>query len=463
MSFKIEKIKDLLVITNTDTWEVTKRTYTDVWYKFNNISNPILYSLYQKQPEKDLVLDKLYSDFLDDNGNPFSDDSSFQDYLDRNLSNGFNTESVKNSTSTLLVASGVFTGEWEDVSKYNSITIAAKTDQNGMYTLQFSPDGVNQDSTLTRYYRTNQIEPPHRFTITRKYARIEFTNTSSSDQTYLRLQTLLGDYTELNTPLDSVLSQDFDSISVRSTKFEYESALGRRQGSTTWNKFGYNSDVDVGTEVLASFGGSFSPLSTDRTLSIVSDSSNDINGGTGAHGVVVYGINGNWEEQTVVVFLNGLTPVVTNETWLGVNRIALFRSGSSKINEGVITATATTDLTIQGQIEVAEGTSQQCMFFIKDSHQGLIDFLLVGGEKTAGGTSPRITFRGWVYSEISNSKYLVFRQLMDTDVENHLPLIFSQPLIIGERSVFWIEATTDKANTEVNGRFSLIEFRDVDS
>jgi hypothetical protein len=342
------------------------------------------------------------------------------------------------------------------------MAIAVTTDQNGTYSVQFSPDGINQDSTLTRYYRTDQIEAPHRFTITRQYMRVVFTNTSASDQTYMRLQVLLGLKADLNIPIDSTMAQDFDSLSVRPTKFEYEAALGRRQGSTTWNKFGYNGDVDIGTEVISSFGGSFVPMITARTLSIVSTSTDDDAGGIGATGVVVYGVDANRDPQTVIVTMDGTTPVVTTETWLGVNRIAIYTAGTNLSNVGTITATATTDSTIQARMEPGEGTTQQCIYFTAARTQGLIDFLLVGGEKLAGGTSPRITFKGWVYSAVSNSNYLVFRQIMDTSVENHMTIIFSQPLIIGESSCFWIEATTDKNDTEVNARFSLIEFEDVD-
>ena len=107
-----------------------------------------------------------------------------------------------NSTSTLLTASSTFTGEWEDVSDFPSVVVAAKTDQDGTFLIQFSPDGVNLDSSLTRYYRTNQIEAPHRFTVTRQYCRIVFTNTSASDQTFLRLQTMLCHQTDSNDQFD---------------------------------------------------------------------------------------------------------------------------------------------------------------------------------------------------------------------------------------------------------------------
>jgi hypothetical protein len=141
--------------------------------------------------------------------------------LDAITSSLSNTVSTDNSHSTLITDGSNFTGAWEDVSQYDSVVVAVKTDQNGYFEVQFSPDGVNQDSTLTRYYRTTQIEAPHRFTITRSYFRVVFYNNSGSDQTFFRLQTTIGAKSELNAPLDSTLAQDFDSISVRPSDLSY--------------------------------------------------------------------------------------------------------------------------------------------------------------------------------------------------------------------------------------------------
>jgi len=370
-----------------------------------------------------------------------------------------------NSTSTPLNAGATYTGSWVDVSAYDSITIAVKTDQNGTYTVQFSTNGSDADSTLTRYYRTTQIEPPHRFTITRKYARVTFTNTSASNQTYIRLQTMTGGQSDLNIPLDATMSQDYDSRSVRPTDYRYEVALGRRQGATTWNKFGYNGDVDIGTEVIAAFGGTFTPLTTASTLTIVSSSANDDGSpaGTGANSLVIYGVDANRVSQTEVVVLNGTTNVVTSTTWLGINRASIYLAGSGLANAGLITITATTGGSTQATIPVGEGSTQQAIFFTQADHQFLSDTLKLNAEKTGGGSSPKVRFKGWVFSAVSNAKYLVFNQLMDTSVENSSTFTPSQPFIIGEKSCLWFEATTDTNDTYTSCRFSGIEVRDVDA
>lgn len=229
-----------------------------------------------------------------------------------------NMVSVSNSSTSALNDSTTFTGAWEDVSAYDSVVVAVKTDQNGVFMIDFSPDGANVDSTLTRYYRTSQIEAPHRFTVTRQFCRVRFTNDSGSNQTYFRLQTTFGSKMELNAPQDSALAQDFDAIVTRPTQLDYEVVLGRRQGWTSWDKWGYNEDVDTGaTETIWSVGGRFVPMASADTLNLVSSSTADDDGGTGANSVLIWGIDENRDPQIEIVTLDGQTPVTTSNQWFG--------------------------------------------------------------------------------------------------------------------------------------------------
>lgn len=372
--------------------------------------------------------------------------------------------STANSTTTLLTSGSTFTGTWEDATLYDSIVVSPKTDQDGTYTVQFSPDGVNADSSLTRYYRTSQIEPPHRFTIARQYVRVTFTNTSASDQTYLRLQTILGSKTQLNVPLDSGLSQDYDAFATRPTDYHYEVGLGRRQGQTTWNKWGYNPDVDIGTETVWSVGGTFARMTSADTLNVVSTSTNDDGdpAGTGAQSIIIYGVDSNYEAQTEVVTLNGTTAVTTSNTWLGVNRAAIYLAGSGGINAGDINITVTTGGATQAQIPTGEGSTQHAFFFTQRKHTALMDWLLINVVKTSGGGKPIITIKVWVRSLVSGARYEVFRQNIDVALDNTIQLTPSQPFVVGEKSLIEVEATSDTNNAAVSARFSLIEVRDVD-
>lgn len=369
--------------------------------------------------------------------------------------------STDNSSSTALTAatSLVFTGAWEDVSAFPSVTVAVKTDQNGVFSVQFSPDGTNQDSTLTRYYRTDQIEAPHRFTVTRKYCRVVFTTVV--DQSIFRLQTMLGDQSELNAPSDSTVSQDFDATVTRPTSFNTEVALGRRQGNVLWNKFGYNQDLDsAAPEVIASWGGAFTPLLTATTISVVSTSTADDDGGTGTNSIVLYGIDANRDEVIEVMTLNGTAPVVTTSTWLGINRVAMFLCGTGMVNAGTITATAVTDSSIMAQMPLGEGVTQQCIFHIPRNHQFIMEWLRFNVLNRA--KDAEMTIKVWVYSPTNNGKQVVYSEDLDTKITNDISEDPQLPFPVTSGSVVWVEATTDKDNIIVNGRFSGILCADPD-
>jgi hypothetical protein len=367
-----------------------------------------------------------------------------------------------NSTSEPLATGTSFTGEWEDVSDYESVTVATKTDQDGQFAIQFSPNGSDVDGSLLRYYRIGQIEPPHRFSVTRQYMRIIFTNTGDSAQSYLRLQTLLNNIQPLNIPVDSVMSQDYDAVATRPTDYKHEVALGRRQGSVLWNKFGYNNDVDTGTEVVASFGGSFTPLTTPTTLTIDSTSPQDSPGGTGCKSLYIYGIDENRDIQEELVPLNGTGSVTTASLWLGINREAMFLCGASQGNVGTITTIATTTGSVMAQMPAGEGVTQQCIFHVPRNYQFVAEWLRINSLKQTN-QNPRITVKMWVYSALSNGKQEVYKIDMDTSVANDVSEDPNLPFPISEQTVIWLEATTDKDDTIVNARFSGIIVRDVDA
>lgn len=139
------------------------------------------------------------------------------------------------------------------------------------------------------------------------------------------------------------------------------------------------------------------------------------------------------------------------------NKTFVSEAGSALNNVGNITMTATTGGTIQSYIQAGKGVSQQIIFFTQANHQLLMDWILVSAEKLGSG-NPKVQFRGWVWSAVTNSKHEIFYLLVDVSVETDHLLNISQPLVIDEKSV---EATTDTNNSIVVGRFSAIEFMDA--
>jgi hypothetical protein len=233
-------------------------------------------------------------------------------------------------------------------------------------------------------------------------------------------------------------------------------------GVTLWSKFGYNQDVGVGTEVVASWGGTFTPLTTATTLTISSTSTNDDEGGTGCNSIVVYGIDENRDAVTEVVTMDGTTDVITASQWLGINRVAMFLCGSGQVNDGTINVTATTGGSQMAQMPAGGGVTQQCIFHIPRKAQFITEWLRLNAIKPSG-QDPKITLKVWVFSTINNGKQEVYRGDIDTRLTNDINEGPNLPFPITESSVMWMEVTTDKASTIVNGRFSGILIDDVDA
>ena len=372
-----------------------------------------------------------------------------------------NRVSVLNSTATPLSSGATFTGEWTDGIAYDDLVVAAASDQNGTLRVQFSTDGVNVDSTLTRQYRTDLIEVPHRFTITRRYFRVTFENTSASTQTNLRLQPLVGNYSPLNAPIGSTLAQDFDATVVRPTDPDNEAVLGLRQGTSPFLKFGYNDDISsAAPEVVASFGGTFTPLSTATTLTLVSSSASDTSAGVGARSLFIQGLDSTRRYQFEFVTLNGTTPVVTTNTWLGVNRIMVFSSGTSQTNVGNISCTATTGGTNQARIPAGTGVTQQLIFHTQDGHQGLIRQVTLNVLKLTNGSAPRVTISMNVWNpKVTNSRYVLRRYKLDTAVFNDLVRTYKIPIKLDPTEVVWMTAETTQNATIVDGEMDILEVR----
>ena len=173
------------------------------------------------------------------------------------------TINLDNSTTTPLNAGDTFTGTGVDVSVFPSVVVAVKTDQDGILYIDFSPDNSNWDSTLS-FNLTSGTNEVHRITITRQYFRIRISNTSASNQTYLRAQVLTGTQTSLTSALNSVIQADSDATLVRPLDFNLMTAEGLYQNRNNTIKDGLNLDIDTGStpEDITNEGGVYAGFPT---------------------------------------------------------------------------------------------------------------------------------------------------------------------------------------------------------
>lgn len=194
--------------------------------------------------------------------------------MSANISIGGNTGglSYANSVITTVIAGATWEGEWEDVSRYPSLTAAPYSDGTGVLRVQFADENLVLRSTLPFVYDPNILEPPHRFSVTRPYARVTFENTSGSTIN-ISISTLLGNQTQLNSGIDSLIAPDADASIIRPMNFELLIAENKFQNRRTIFKDGSTPVMTTGnvTQDLWAVSGAYTgfPLIADELQLVV--------------------------------------------------------------------------------------------------------------------------------------------------------------------------------------------------
>ena len=370
--------------------------------------------------------------------------------------------SVMNQTSTPLGIGESFTGAWERVGDKTSALVRIFSDQKCEYYLEFSPNKTLITSSIKLNFDPSRINVPNRFTIGDDYYRLRIVNTSGFAMTQLVAQTLIGIKELLNFPLDGRLPQKADSLSVRPISYEDEVSLGLREGKFTVNKFGKNTDLDTGTELIAPYGGSLVVLSAAEQLSIVSTSADDAPGGTGTSQIIIEAVNGDWDLDGEIVTLNGTTPVLTTKSYLGVNRIRAIASGTNLSNVGTITATNNITGNIAAQVDPNDGGSLQCLYYIPRNYDYVVKWIFFNCRKLAGGTAPRVLFDLNEYNSTFNTIRRRFPIRLEADVTNEDEVDLITPERFSEKTIIFATATTNVNDTIVNYRFNGILYQRAD-
>lgn len=132
------------------------------------------------------------------------------------IADGFGELSTSNNSTTPLTAGATFTGA-DEQNNFPDVFVSCITDQAGVLYFDFSNDGTNWN-----------VFPPSGFTLTAgvyeahkalkagRYFRARVTNTSGSNQTYLRLYTYFGVFDQLTSPLNFSLNNEADAITTKS-------------------------------------------------------------------------------------------------------------------------------------------------------------------------------------------------------------------------------------------------------
>jgi len=231
-------------------------------------------------------------------------------------------------------------------------------------------------------------------------------------------------------------------------------------------KFGNNPEVADSVETVWAQGGLYSYLSAATVLKVSSSSTDDTSAGTGARTVQLFGLDGDYNEISEVVTLNGQTAVNTTQSYLRINRMIVRSAGSGGANAGIIyagTGTVTTGVPANIYATVnGDGTNQTLMaiWTVPAGYTGyLMQYDVSNGTTSNTPAVCKLLLVARPYGEVFQSKD-VKSLTTGMHIENSLvvPIQFSEKTDIEVRAV----SSSASVTFDISASLEIIYIKDAE-
>jgi len=182
--------------------------------------------------------------------------------------------------------------------------------------------------------------------------------------------------------LQDIMYDYFDTEKVggkprfSSTPYLYDVAEGNVAEHYALHKFGRNAAVGSTAEPIWTASTAYSYLSSAEVLQVSSNNTADDGSpaGTGAQTVVISGLDGNYDEVSATVTMDGTSTVATTGTsFLRVFRAYVATAGSGGANAGVISIRNNANAVTLAQIAVGRNQTEMAMWTVPAGH----DFFMI--------------------------------------------------------------------------------------
>ena len=265
------------------------------------------------------------------------------------------------------------------------------------------------------------------------------------------------------------MAREISSISRIGTSepFELQVARGQISYHESVYKFGNNAQVADSVETIWQQGGLYSYLSAESVLKVSSSSANDTSAGTGARTVELFGLNGDYNEISETVTLNGQTAVNTTLSYLRINRMIVRSAGSGGANAGIIyagTGTVTTGVpaniyaTING-----DGSNQTLMalWTVPAGYTGyLMQYDVSNGTTSNTPAVCKLTLVARPYGEVFQSK-----DVNSLTTGMHIENTLIVPVKFAEKTDIEVRAVSSSASVtfDISAAFEIIYIKNGDT
>lgn len=372
--------------------------------------------------------------------------------LNGSLNSIFNNISENNSSNIPLNSGETFIGSGE-TNGYDNVLVFVKTDVDGILYVELGIDvggTIFWDTSIRYVHKFNHISVPHNLVKGSRYFRVRFENTSNENQSYFRLISTYGTFNALSISLNQTLAQNYDAISTRPTDNFSEVSLGRREGVESFIKYGYNLDFNTTPEILAAFGGTYTPMLSGESLQIESTSGDDTIGGVGANSLLIIGLDENRMSQTEIIEISGTSSINTVKLWCGINEVMVYTVGNTTTNVGTISLTSSS-FGIQGSLPIGTSITKQLIFHSAKNTKALVYGYIFDATKSLG-VEADVEIKAYVYNHLNGVKIEAFDGLINTGSASSLIHDFRVPFTINPSSTWWVEVSVSGGDGLINGR-----------
>jgi hypothetical protein len=371
--------------------------------------------------------------------------------------------STLNSTTDTLAASATYTGSWEEVYEYASISIIGKSDAVGTLFAEFSTDGETVSRTIEIANGGVSDFGIHSLIPVAKFFRVRLVNDSVA-QTTLDIQVILNTGPRVAFPTSRVaqnIGQYSDVLNTRvSNDYALDTASGLIAGRSSVHKFGENPDITASSTEDLTFSGTINWLTAGDNIRVkAGGNAADAAAGAGAQKVFVEGLlSSDWTVATEEITLNAdgtLASASTSQSFIRVYRAYVTDTGTyTGVNTGNITLETDggTELIV---IPAGLGQSESSAYTVPAGKTAYITRFdaTVDSAKAADVVLWQRQDADDVTTPFSSKRQIArFPQLVGPGV-HPFPAYVSVP----EKTDLWVTATTGSgANTAVETDYDLV-------
>jgi hypothetical protein len=224
-------------------------------------------------------------------------------------------------------------------------------------------------------------------------------------------------------------------------------AANKVPGHFALHKFGANSNVTTGEDVVWTNLNGYTYLTSAEQLKIYSDDAADTAAGTGARSVIVEGVDINFNEISEEKTLNGVTPVTTLNSYYRVNRAYVKQAGTGEVNAGLILIRNNADSNTLARIEIGRGQTQMAIWTVPAGHTLLVQ-KIYATEKAAKRVDVKIYA---IDRAIANQSWR-FRDALVVNSDS-AERGYKPPLRYTEKTDFQLRATSSPTAGSVDAGF----------